>query len=197
MAAARRGASLMTIIQPANLADIVYIDHLRKREGEAIGFIPKQRYEMEIDGRRGGSILIAWENNDPVGFIYATHNRAGVTHIQQVAIQEDARRMERATALVNGVIKQRDYLVSLRCAADLDATKFWEALGFQLQDHVSPKSVYGTGKDKATITARPKRDILRFQKVVGGLWIPLNGLETLSSKIDEEFPNPTIIGSGD
>ena len=156
----------------ATLADIPYIDSLRRQEGEAIGFVPIQGYEMEIDGRRGGDIFICWENGDPVGFVYATHNRAGVTHIQQVAIQEDARRLARATALVEAATKNTDYLVSLRCAADLEATDFWQSLGFTLTDHVAPKSAYGRGKDKATQPTRRKRDILRFQKVVGGLWLP-------------------------
>tara|TARA_Y100000310_G_scaffold119290_1_gene118033 strand:- start:1312 stop:1848 length:537 start_codon:yes stop_codon:yes gene_type:complete len=163
------------MIRPALLTDIPYIDHLRKREAEAVGFIPLQRYEMEIDGRRKGSVLVCLENEQHVGFLYATHNQAGVTHIQQVAIQEDARRMERASALVAAAQKDSDWLVSLRCAADLEATDFWEALGFSLESHVAPKSAYGRGRDKATLPTRRKRDILRYQKIVGGLWVPVAG----------------------
>ena len=166
----------MTEVRKATLSDLKYVEHLRRLEGEAVGFIPYQRYEMEVDGRRGGSIYLAWENGDPVGFVYATHNRTGVTHIQQVAVQEDARRMERATALVEAAQKERDWLVTLRCAADLEATHFWEALGFILDSHVSPKSVYGRGKEKATLPTRRQRTILRFQKVVGGLWLPSGGV---------------------
>jgi len=159
-------------IRSASLSDIIYIDSLRKQESEAVGFIPKERYEMEIDGRRGGSIILCFENNDPVGFVYATHNNAGVTHIQQVAVQKDARRILHGAALINAVTRDKDWLVSCRCAADLESTAFWEALGFQLLDHVMPKSVYGRGRDKATVPTRRKRDILRFQKIVSGLWLP-------------------------
>ena len=159
-------------IRKATLADLQYIEHLRRRESEAVGFIPIQRYEMEIDGRRGGDVIVVEEHTDLVGFVYATHNQAGVSHIQQIAIQEDARRMERATALVEAITKPTDWLVSLRCAADLEATQFWEALGFDLLDRVMPKSVYGRGKDKATTPTRRKREILRYQKVAGGLWLP-------------------------
>ena len=162
-------------VRLATLLDIPYIDHLRKKEGEAIGFIPLQRYEMEITGARHGSILVYEENKELVGFLYATHNQAGVTHIQQVAIQEDARRVERATALVLAAQKEHDWMVSCRCAADLESTHFWEALGFQLLDEVPPKSVYGRGKSKATLPTRQRRTILRFQKVVGGLWLPPAG----------------------
>lgn len=167
----------MVEIRQATMADIRYIDHLRAKESDAVGFIPKQRYEMEIDGRRGGTMLVALENNDHVGFLYATHNRAGVTHIQQIAIQEDARRLERATALVSACQKHSDWLISCRCAADLESTQFWNALGFQILDRVPPKSVYGRGKDKSTLPTRRKREILRFQKVVGGLWLPTRGEE--------------------
>lgn len=161
----------MTTIHLATLEDLPYIEHLRRKESEAIGFIPQQRYEMEINGERKGLLLVAKENNDYVGFLYATRNQAGVTHIQQIAIQEDARRMERATALVNAAVRPVDWLVSLRCAADLDAVHFWESLGFELDTKVAPKPAYGRGKDKATSPNRRQRDILRFQKVVGGLWL--------------------------
>ena len=164
-------------IRKATLRDITYIDCLRAQESEAVGFIPKARYEMEIDGRRGGSILLCFENKDPVGFVYATHNSRGVTHIQQVAIQKDARRLMHGKALIEAIIREKDWLISCRCAADLESTAFWESLGFELLDHVLPKSVYGRGRDKATLPTRRKRDILRFQKVVGGLWLPFGERE--------------------
>jgi len=160
------------LIRPATLKDITYIEHLRRKNSEAIGFIPKVRYEMEIDGRRGGSILVYENNGDLVGFIYATHNQAGVTHIQQIAIQDDARRLERGTALVEAVVKPIDWLVSCRCAADLESADFWKSIGFNQLDTVAPKSVYGRSKDKACLPTRRARQILRFQKVVGGLWLP-------------------------
>ena len=161
----------MTEILKATLGDLPYIEHLRHKESEAIGFIPVQRYEMEITGARHGLILVAKENDDYVGFLYATRNNAGVTHIQQVVIQEDARRKERASALVDAAVREIDWLVSLRCASELDAVHFWESIGFELDTVVGPKPAYGRGKDNATKPTRRKREILRFQKVVGGLWV--------------------------
>lgn len=164
------------LIRLATLLDIPYIDHLRKQEGEALGFIPLRRYEMEISGERHGSIIVCEENGDLVGFVYATHNSAGVTHIQQVAVQEDARRMDRASALVLATQRRTDWLMSCRCAAELESTHFWNALGFKVLDEVAPKSGYGRWRDKATLPTRRKRTILRFQKEVGGLWQPSSGL---------------------
>ncbi len=158
------------MIRRATLNDLKYIDSLRKKESKAIGFIPLARYEMEITGERHGTILVYEENADLVGFLYATHNQSRVTHIQQIAIQEDARRLECGKSLVEAARKNGDWLLSCRCAADLESTAFWQGIGFQLLDEVTPKSVYGKGKEKATLPASKKRQILRFQKIVSGLW---------------------------
>lgn len=160
------------VIKKATLADLKYIESLRRRESEAVGFIPIQRYEMEIKGERHGDIYVCSENTDLVGFVYATHNLAGITHIQQIAIQDDARRLDRGKALVEAVTRGTDWLLSCRCAADLDSVNFWQAIGFELTDLVNPKSVYGRGKEKSTLPTRRKRQILRFQKIVGGLFLP-------------------------
>ena len=158
-------------IRRATVEDITFIDHLRKQESEAVGFIPLVRYEMEIEGERHGSILVCEENSDMVGFIYATHG-TDHTHIQQIVIQEDARRRERGLCLVAAVTRPQDWLVSLRCADDLEAAHFWDALGFSPTGHVQPKSVYGRGKEKSTLPTRRKRCITKWERIVGGLWKP-------------------------
>jgi hypothetical protein len=157
------------VIRKAALSDILYIDSLRKRYGNAVGFIPKQRYEMEINGERSGVLMVYEENTDLIGFIYATHNNDGVVHIQQVAIQDDARRQERGSELVEAITRQNDWLISLRCADDLEANMLWGALGFDPQNKVTPKSVYGIGKDKV---AKSQRVITRWDKIIQGLWKP-------------------------
>jgi len=159
-------------VRRATLGDLAYIDALRKREGRAIGFIPMQRYEMEIRGERKGSLLVVEDDGQPTGFIYATHSGRGATHIQQVAIQEDARRMERATALVNGALadglQRATWLLSCRVADDLEANDFWAALGFTHTGYADSKSVYATGKTKL---AKSQRLLRVWQKTVGGLWL--------------------------
>ncbi|MGD9827108.1 MAG: GNAT family N-acetyltransferase [Hyphomicrobiaceae bacterium] len=166
----------MTEIRRATLDDLKYLDALRKKEGDALGFIPMQRYEMEVNGERHGSVYLAWDNDDPTGFIYATHSGRGTTHIIQVAIQEDARRMERASALVGAVVddglRRRSWLTSLRCADDLEAGHFWAALGFSLeQEGVWPKSPNSPGREKRAINRRG-RLINVWQRVECGLFAP-------------------------
>lgn len=136
----------------ATIPDIKYIDWLRGKESEAIGFIPKIRYEMEITGERGGDIILAKENNDLVGFAYITYGPPLSAKIQQIAIQEDARRMIRATALVDEIATRARMRgcaeVGCRCAEDLESNEFWKALGFEQVSEGRGKSVYSRGKAK-------------------------------------------------
>ena len=172
---------MSTLVRRATLRDLRYLDALRKREGDAVGFIPIARYEMEVTGERKGSLYLSWDDGDPTGFIYATHSGRGATHIIQVAVQEDARRMERASALVEAIrtdgLKRSSWLLSLRCAEDLSANEFWRALGFSLETvGLWPKTPNALGKAKAAKNKRGRR-INVWQRVEAGLWLPAPLLE--------------------
>lgn len=148
----------MIEIVNATIPDIKYIDWLRAKESEAVGFIPKIRYEMEINGERGGDILLAKEDNDLVGFAYITYGPPMSAKIQQIVIQEDARRMIRATALVDKITTRARLRgcaeVGCRCAEDLEANGFWKELGFEQVSEGRGKSVYSKGKAKIGIRNR-------------------------------------------
>ena len=120
------------IIQSATASDLKYITSLAKSDFESIGFIPNTRYEKIASGMSPNeTLLLCFENNDPVGFCYATHWKYA-TKIHQIIIQRDARRAMRASALVESVKKTDDVFLSLRCAADLaESNLFWQSLGFQ------------------------------------------------------------------
>ena len=150
----------MSVIVEAALADVDYLCHLQRIEAnrdDSIGFIPRAGYERAL--REGGVILVARENDEEVGFIYATRNRAGVTRIQQVAVQDDARRLEVGTQLVEAVTDPNDWLLSLRCREGLAGVDFWRSLGFTEQSI-----------DRSP--TKRKRGVIRFQKIIGGLWGP-------------------------
>lgn len=121
-------------IRRASLDDIAAIDHLRRKESDAVGFIPLGCYEAEVTGQRNGRLWIADENEDPVGFLFATFGRS-VAHIQQVVVREDARRAERATALVEmaeaEALRRGLLQIGCRAADDLNAVDFWRALNFE------------------------------------------------------------------
>ena len=147
----------MLDISSASLEDVDYLCHLQRIEAnreDALGFLPKSVYEREIQSR--GTILLARENGDEVGFIYATHNRHGITTVQQVGVQEDARRLEIGTQLVEASIRENDFLVKLRCRKGLPSVSFWESSGFDIVDLVE------SGR---------RGPVYKFQKMIGGLWM--------------------------
>ena len=147
----------MLDISSATLEDVDYLCHLQRIEAnreDALGFLPKSVYEREIQSR--GTILLARENGDEVGFIYATHNRHGITTVQQVGVQEDARRLEIGTQLVEASIRENDFLVKLRCRKGLPSVSFWESSGFDIVDLVE------SGR---------RGPVYKFQKMIGGLWM--------------------------
>jgi GNAT superfamily N-acetyltransferase len=159
-------------VRLATLADLTYIDQLRRRESESIGFISRSGYEGVLSGyderegcRRNGRIWLATVNADPVGFAYATPGGTGRSvKVVQVCIQRDARRIEYGSALVAEVEAWAEQLqrpaVSCRVATDLDATAFWDALGFELHGHEQGGSRRG-------------RVLERRHKPLPGLWLPI------------------------
>jgi len=133
---------LKTVVRRATLDDLKYIEHLSKQENHALGFIPKTAYEAAITGIKTGKrwsdvcndkIWICEENNDPVGFLLMSFG--GWSKVNQIAIQEDARLIERGKALLqagidHGKIIGRDDFVC-GCADDLPSNQFWQAMGWK------------------------------------------------------------------
>jgi len=145
-------------VRTGGMADLPFMVDLGRKSFDAIGFIPTSRYERIIKGEGRSTIHIAEANGDPVGFIYATHSSTG-TKIQQCVVQEDARRLKHAKALVSAASMSADTFIAARCAADLESNAFWRALGFV----ECGRSIGGN---------RRGRTIVRYVKTVGGLFVP-------------------------
>ena len=124
----------MTTVRAASLSDLAFIDDLRASEWYQVGFIPRSRYESEIQGHSGGSVLVVEEAGEPCGFLYATHGPM-LTNVTQIAVCADIRRVEKGQALIARLhdIADRRGKVGLRCrvACDIEANEFWQALGFK------------------------------------------------------------------
>ena len=129
-------------IRLAEIPDLKYIHHLSKKESHAIGFIPKIAYESAITGKKTGhrwsdtcndKLWVCEENKDLVGFLLMSFGRQA--KVNQIAIQEDARMIERGKALLNegiihGLNRNRfDFVCG--CADDLPSNLFWEGVGWQ------------------------------------------------------------------
>ena len=131
-----------TILRPGKIDDWDYIDSLRKRESNALGFIPRNSYTSVLSKTADGvrkrfeyvRINVVEDNGDLTGFCYATFHEI-VARIQQIVVQEDARRWYRASMLETAVrdeaIKSNCVGISCRVAFDLESNFFWRAIGYQ------------------------------------------------------------------
>jgi GNAT superfamily N-acetyltransferase len=127
------------VVRDATLADIPYVDGLRRRESGTLGFLPLAAYEKIVTQTQhhGDRLWIAVAAGDPVGFLYASPGRVGAAvRVIQVCTQPDARRREYAAALMARAERMADRLqrpaVSARVGADLEARAFWDALGYAI-----------------------------------------------------------------
>jgi hypothetical protein len=133
--------SIETILRPGKPEDWKYIDSLRKKEGSALGFIPKNCYMSVLakipDGGRKrweySQINIIEDNGELTGFCYTTFYE-DIARIFQIVVQEDARRWYRASLLENAVrqeaLKRGRTGISCRVAFDLESNFFWRAIGY-------------------------------------------------------------------
>jgi predicted GNAT family N-acyltransferase len=126
------------VVRTALSQDIAFIDKLQKENSYAIGFIQKTIWEDYVfGGKRNFVVFICEKNNTMVGYILITPGKkvGSKVKIQQIAVQEDARRLDYGTALIKVV---KDFCThihrkgaTLRCRTDLESNAFWERLGFR------------------------------------------------------------------
>jgi hypothetical protein len=133
---------IATILRDARSSDWLYIDSLRKKEGNALGFIPKDYYlaimneptrRQDRNVHKTCRLLVTLDNNDLTGFCYCSF-ATRYANIFQIVVQEDARRWYRAMLMVNEVeteARQRgNFGIKCRVAYDLESNFFWRAIGY-------------------------------------------------------------------
>ena len=130
-----------TVLREAAPKDLLYIDSLRKKNGAALGFIPKAAYESVVYRQRIGGrdrwkyarLLVTVDGDDLTGFCYASCAKEVVT-IFQVVVQEDARRWHRALLMADEIERWSRALprpgITCRVTYDLEANLFWRAIGY-------------------------------------------------------------------
>jgi GNAT superfamily N-acetyltransferase len=126
------------LVRNAREIDVAFIDKLQKENAHAVGFIQRTIWDRYVfGGERNFVVFICEKNNDMVGYVLLTPGKGANTYtrIQQIAVREDARRLDYGSALIAVV---RDFCETfnrtgarLRCRQDLESNKFWQALGFQ------------------------------------------------------------------
>lgn len=160
-----------TYVRDAIVTDFNYIDSLRKREGSALGFIPKNAYlsvlsGAPVDGRRRyeySKIYVTVDNEDLTGFVYATF--AGMfAHIHQIVVQEDARRWYRASLLETKIDtdakKYNKQGIECRVAFDLESNYYWRAMGY-----IPMKQIVSTWLNQRE--SKSKRPLWHYRKDYG------------------------------
>jgi GNAT superfamily N-acetyltransferase len=126
------------VVRNARELDIAFIDKLQKENSQAVGFIQRTIWDKYVfGGERNFVVFICEKNGDTVGYVLLTPGKGANTYtrIQQIAVRDDARRLDYGSALIAVV---RDFCETfnrcgsrLRCRQDLESNKFWKALGFQ------------------------------------------------------------------
>ena len=124
-------------VRTATQADKTFIDKLQKDNSYAVGFIQSTIWDRYVfGGERNFVVLICEKNLDMVGYVLLTPGQGAYSYakIQQIAVREDARRLDYGSALID-VVRQfcnqfNRIGATLRCRIDLDSNKFWRALGF-------------------------------------------------------------------
>jgi GNAT superfamily N-acetyltransferase len=126
-------------VRTATESDRNFIDKLQKDNSYAVGFIQATVWDKYVfGGERNFVVFICEKNDDMVGYVLLTPGRKAYSYakIQQIAVREDARRLDYGSALI-AVVK--DFCntfdrmgVTLRCRVDLESNHFWKALGFSL-----------------------------------------------------------------
>ena len=124
-------------VRTSTVKDLLLVDKLQKENSYAVGFIPKTTIESQVwGGCRNFVILICESNNDAVGYVFITPGKKVDTYakIQQIAVRNDARRLQYGTALIAVC---RDFCnefnrkgFTLRCREDLESNGFWAKIGF-------------------------------------------------------------------
>lgn len=86
-------------VRPAVQKDLSFIEALRRKEWEKVGFVPFHKYESAVD-HSIGELLVVEYNGLLAGFLYGAHGRR-LSTVFQIAVQDDLRRNEAGTALVD------------------------------------------------------------------------------------------------
>ncbi len=139
-----------------------YMEKLRVADGHALGFLP---LSVMLDAIVKDRVIVEIEFGEPTGFLFWGRNKKHL-RVYMIAIQQDNRRIYHARNLMLGLFtleqNQIAESISLRCATDLDANWFWNAVGFR-----KINTVEGGKLRPDLIRPRPGTDDYQVQRALG------------------------------
>ncbi len=137
-----------TILREGTWADWLPLDSLRKKEGAALGFIPKAVYESVLTRTRVANrdrwkyqdVIVTEDNADFTGFCMTSYAK-DLANVFQIVVRQDARRWHRALLMIDSVEDKAKRLgkkgITCRVAQDLESNFFWTAIGYSVQGLVT------------------------------------------------------------
>jgi len=125
--------SVNVTIRPGVLSDVPFLDSLQKLHTKQVGWMPTGQFEGKI---KLGHVLIAESDGEPVGYCIGNDQyfkRDDVGIIYQMNVAPGKQRGFVGASLLKAQFERSAYgckLYCCWCAQDLEANKFWEAMGF-------------------------------------------------------------------
>lgn len=121
-------------VQIASTADLSFVLNLQKRFAAQLGFLPTVALEDYI---QRGRVKLVMDNGQPAGYLLGNEKLRCARHVAPLthtAICYDAQRRLLGAQLVDAAVDDATNggrsIVQCWCRVDLDANKFWSALGF-------------------------------------------------------------------
>jgi hypothetical protein len=122
----------VTDVRVAVARDLPYILDLHKKNGDALGFLPRQAFEKRVEQKH---VIVARENGEHCGYLL-TNGLTKNPKITHACIQYDARGRLHGFALVHRYIRELlpagGEQLTLRCRDGLPSNDFWAEAGFTL-----------------------------------------------------------------
>jgi N-acetylglutamate synthase-like GNAT family acetyltransferase len=121
-------------VREATMDDVAFIDELQKRHSEMVGFMKTKAIEGKI---AAGHVIVATDSlGERVGYCMGTDRyfkRDDVGIIYQLNVVPGKQRGFVGATLLKAMFDRAAYgcrLFCCWCAQDIDANRFWEAMGF-------------------------------------------------------------------
>ena len=150
-----------------------------REDAHCIGWMPWQFYEHHDEH---GRLITVIRDGDVVGFCcWDLERLSGQAQCMQVWVRKDARMIEHGRALVDRVNRDAWRLgarsLRLWCAEDLDANRFWRALGFNAETMRN-----GKGNILSPDRSRPIRRHILWSRRLENTWPTTESPTTLAAR---------------
>jgi len=127
-------------------SDTDYVVNLLKKNYNGLGFIPKPRIEQYV---KNNQVFFEYEGGLKSGYCIIGSGKGKTLKIYQHCIEAELRRLKHGKELFKKIefeAKKKGYEhIHLRVRENLEANKFWEALGFNFM-FLEPKVTTRTNK---------------------------------------------------